>query len=80
MGKHKVSRKPNKDFPLAPASNDAWTKKTRGKVRYCGTWGKVIDGKMEVLPGDEWWKPASALYDALKNDLQVGREPSTPTV
>src|SRR5438105_9763333 len=67
--------KPYPDFPLSPHASGAWQKKIRGKIHYFGRWGKVVNGKLEQLPGDEWWKPALELYQEQKDDLFAGRTP-----
>jgi integrase len=70
-----VPAKPRPDFPLTPHPLGAWQKKIRGKVYRFGKWGKMVDGKMQRLPGDEWWQPALAEYDKKKDALYAGRTP-----
>ena len=67
--------KPYKDFPLGPHASGAWQKKIRGKLYYFGRWARQVDGKLERLPGDDWWKPALDLYNAQKDDIYAGRVP-----
>ena len=38
-------------FPLGPANNGRWQKKIAGKLHYFGRWGKIVNGRMERLPG-----------------------------
>jgi integrase len=68
-------KKPYPDFPLSPHTSGAWQKKIRGKIHYFGRWGRQVNGKLEQLPGDDWWKPALELYLAQKDDLHAGRTP-----
>jgi integrase len=68
-------KKPYPDFPLSPHASGAWQKKIRGKVHYFGRWGTYVDGKLQRLPGGEWWKPALELYQEQKDDLHAGRTP-----
>ena len=42
---------------------------------YFGRWGRQVKGKLERLPGDDWWKPALELFEAQRDDLFAGREP-----
>jgi integrase len=68
-------KKPYPEFPLSPHASGAWQKKIRGKIHYFGRWGHVVNGKLEQLPGDDWWKPALELYKAQADDLHAGRTP-----
>jgi len=68
--------KPRPDFPLCPANNGYWQKKINGKVYYFGRWGKVVNGKLERLPGDGW-REALELYTTQRDDLYAGRTPRT---
>ncbi len=68
--------KPYPDFPLGSSTNGYWQKRIRGKLIYFGRWGKVVDGKMERLPGDGW-KEALDKYKAQADDLHAGRTPRT---
>jgi integrase len=40
---------------------------------YFGRWGRVRDGKLEKLPGDDWWKPALKEFKERIDDIQAGR-------
>ena len=68
-------KKPYPDFPLTPHNSGAWMKKIRGKIHYFGHWARMVNGRLEQLPGDEWWQPALNLYQAQKDDLFAGRTP-----
>jgi integrase len=68
-------KKPDPDFPLSPHASGAWQKKIRGKIHYFGRWATYVDGKLQRLPGDEWWMPALELYQEQKDDLHAGRTP-----
>jgi integrase len=35
----------------------------------------MVKGKLKLLPGDSWWKPALELYLEQKDDIQAGRTP-----
>jgi integrase len=53
-------------------------KKIRGKIHYFGRWGRVVDGKLVRIEGDDpdcWWKPALELYKEQADDLHAGRTP-----
>lgn len=67
-------KKPYPDFPLGPSSNGYWQKRIRGKLFYFGRWGKVVNGKLERLPGDGWVE-ALARFNDEKDDRYAGREP-----
>ncbi len=67
--------KPYPDFPLTPHPSGAWQKKILGKIHYFGRWGRIVHGKMEVLPEGGAWKEALALYKAQADDLHAGRTP-----
>ena len=69
--------KPYPDFPLTAHKSGAWLKKLKGKIHYFGRWGRQVDGKLERLPGDDWWKPSLQLFQAQVDDLQAGRDPTT---
>ena len=71
--------KPYPDFPLGPHPSGTWQKKIAGKLYYFGRWGKVVNGKMERLPGDGW-QEALALYQAQRDDLYAGRKPRVKLV
>lgn len=66
--------KPYAKFPLTPHTCGAWQKNNRGKIKYFGRWGRVVNGTMERLPGDGW-KEALELYKAQADDLHAGRTP-----
>ncbi|HHK41479.1 MAG TPA: hypothetical protein ENJ50_03585, partial [Planctomycetaceae bacterium] len=51
-----------------------WAKKTRGKLYYFGRWGRIVDGRMERLPGDGW-REALDEYLRVRDDLYAGRTP-----
>ena len=70
----KKPAKPYPEFPLFAHQTRRWAKKIRGKLHYFGSWARVIDGKLERLPGDGW-KEALALYKEQVDDLQAGRKP-----
>ena len=67
-------KKPYSDFPLSPHACGAWQKKIRGKTHYFGRWGKVVNGKLERIPGDGWLD-ALTKYKAQADDLHAGRTP-----
>jgi integrase len=67
--------KPYPDFPLTPHPSGAWQKKILGKIHYFGRWGRIVHGKMEILPEGGAWKEALALYKAQADDLHAGRTP-----
>jgi integrase len=67
-------KKPYPDFPLTPHPCGAWQKKIRGRIHYFGRWGRVVNGKMERVPGDGW-KEALEAYKAVADDLHAGRTP-----
>jgi hypothetical protein len=52
-----------------------WSKKIRGTIRHFGRWGRVVGGKMTLLPYEEGWKAALALYQEQKDDLYAGQTP-----
>jgi integrase len=64
---------------LTPHISGAWQKKIRGKIVYVGRWARRVDGKLEKLPGDEWWQPALELYKSQAADLHAGRTPRAKT-
>ena len=66
--------KPYPDFPLYPHSLGYWAKKIRGKLHYFGRWGRLVDGRMERLPGDGW-REALDEYLRVRDDLYAGRTP-----
>jgi integrase len=60
-----VNGKPTGEvFPLTPLCNGAWAKKIDGTLKYYGSWATRVDGKLVQKPGDDWWKPALALYES----------------
>jgi integrase len=67
--------KPYPDFPLSPHPSGAWQKKILGKIHYFLRWATYVDGKLQRLPSDEWWKPALELYQEQKDDLFARRTP-----
>ena len=67
--------KPYADFSLSPHASGAWQKKIKGRLFYFGWWGRQVNGKLERLPGDDWWKPALELYQAPREDIYAGRSP-----
>lgn len=67
--------KPHGRFPLTPHVSGRWMKKIRGKLHYFGRWGRVVNGSLRKLPGDDWWKPALDEYDRQRDDLYAGRTP-----
>jgi integrase len=69
-------KKPYPGFPLGPSSNGYWQKRIKGEVHRFGRWGKIVNGKMERLPGDGW-QAALAVYTAQRDDLYAGRRPRT---
>lgn len=67
---------PYEGFPLTPHATGNWSKKIRGTLHYFGRWGRIVDGKMERLPGDGW-KNAVDLYEVQREALYAGRKPQT---
>jgi integrase len=67
-------KKPYPDFPLTPHPCGAWQKKIRGKIHYFGRWGRIVNGKMERVPGDGW-QAALEEYQRVADDLHAGRTP-----
>jgi integrase len=67
-------KKPYPDFPLTPHPCGAWQKKIRGRIYYFGRWGRVVNGKMERIPGDGW-QAALEEYQRVADDLHAGRTP-----
>ena len=60
--KRKKPAKPRRDYPLFAHASGQWAKKVNGKLHYFGVWAD---------PGT-----AERLWDAQKEDLRAGREPS----
>jgi integrase len=67
--------KPYPEFPLYAHPLGYWAKKIKGELCYFGRWGRIVDGKMQVLPDDGAWKEALELYKSQVDDLQAGRKP-----
>jgi integrase len=67
-------KKPYPDFPLTPHPCGAWQKKIRGRIYYFGRWGRIVNGKMERIPGDGW-QAALEEYQRVADDLHAGRTP-----
>lgn len=67
--------KPYDGFPLSPHVSGRWQKKIRGKLHYFGRWGTVVNGSLQKLPGDDWWKPALDEYERKRDALFAGRTP-----
>ncbi len=66
--------KPYPDYPLTPHASGKWMKKIRGKIHYFGRWAKLVDGRLERVPGDGWEDALSA-YELVADDLHAGRTP-----
>jgi integrase len=49
-------------------------KKINGRIHYFGRWAKMVNGKLERVPGDGW-REALEAYKAVADDLHAGREP-----
>jgi hypothetical protein len=74
-GKASANRpdKPYEDFPLTSHPSGHWCKKIRGKLRYCGRWGKIVNGKMQHLENNGW----EAALPSTKRILKPGM-PAAP--
>ena len=60
--------KPYKTFPLSAHPRGRWCKQINGKHYYFGRWGKMVDGKMQRLPGPTHVE-AKAEYEAKLDEL-----------
>lgn len=66
--------KPYEEFPLVAHPSGHWCKKIRGKLRYCGRWGRIVDGKMQRIK-DDGWEAALAKYKRNSEAWYAGRTP-----
>jgi integrase len=72
--KLKKPKKPCPDFPLTPPAVGAWQKKITGRIYYFGRWTRMVNGKLERVPGDGW-KEALEQHQKVADDLHAGRRP-----
>ena len=64
--RRKASNRPNKphsNFPLYAHPLGYWSSKVNGKILHFGRWGRVVKGKLELLPYEENWRAAEAAYE-----------------
>ncbi len=64
---------PIKGFPLQPHPSGACQKRIRNNLYYFGRCAVQRNGKLELLPDDQWWRPALELYRHNAQTLHEGR-------
>ena len=65
-------KRPYPEYPLGAHVNGRWQKRIKGQLYYFGRWGRMIDGAIVQLEGDEWWKPALEIFKAQIDGIQAG--------
>ena len=68
-----VPKRPYPEYPMGPHVNGRWQKRIKGKLYYFGRWGRMIDGAIVQLEGDDWWKPALEIFKAQIDGIHAGR-------
>jgi integrase len=66
--RRKASNRPDKPYskyPLYAHSLGYWSAKVNGRILHFGRWGRVVKGRLELLPYEENWRAALAAYEKL---------------